>query len=174
MHAGYEIAADFQLKKVYRVDPLNEVLDWLSQDPYPTQQQLDTWEAEAQALRDSALLVKEEISTIQNYAALAKQYASQLRLIIIAVADSDAANSFAGETFDAAFLRFTGANVLGHASVSAGFRAFVMSAFTKETGLSFPMTAQGISNAPAATRQAFNAFLRRFINFWAALLLVSQ
>lgn len=78
-HAGYEIGLHFQLRKVYKVDPLTEVLEWLHPtDPYPSQGQLDTWEAQAQAIIDASLALSTAKAALKLKIELAKTYKTEI------------------------------------------------------------------------------------------------
>lgn len=79
VHANYQPGLHFQVRKIYRVDPLPEVLEWLHPtDPYPTQNQLDTWEAQAQAIIDASLALSTAKAALKQKIELAKTYKTEI------------------------------------------------------------------------------------------------
>ncbi len=173
LEGGLEAGTHYQLKAtgVFGVDVWADALTMLGNTPYPTIEQATAWAITAQAKVDAALVLYNTQTAIRAKAQLAKQYSAEIGMIFNQIIDSDIANSFAGETADICFIRLTGANALGNVAISGAFRTWVMNNFTKETGLSFAMTPTGINNTPLATRQAFNAFCRRFFNSYGLLII---
>lgn len=163
---GYEIGADYQIRGVLGIDPLPQVFQWLSQDPYPSQAQIDAWTVTAQAAIVSRQLVQTEKQTLRSLMGIAQQFAPQIRLCFAAISASD---------FDSLdeLARFTAYRAaLADGSVPAAFRNRVLAAFTSESLLTVnPATLP--ANVPQATRAAFNDFYRAFFNTWSSMLLLA-
>jgi hypothetical protein len=71
----------FQIRKVYGVDPWNEVLQMLNGTPYPSENNLATWQAAAQAKLDAQLAVSSARKGLKDKIALAKQYATEIKIL---------------------------------------------------------------------------------------------
>lgn len=166
---GFNISEDYQLRGEYGVDSFDDVFEWLNQNvPKPTEQEVVAWWSEVELENNQKELVATEKETISNLFSDALEHASKIRLVFSAIVLADRLQ----HNVDSRFLGVTAA--LSDATIGAGFRTLVMDAFTSETGLTFPMTQNGINNAPTATRQAFNSFCGRFFTRWVLMVLFAK
>lgn len=165
--AGYQPGAHFQVRRNYRVDPLNQVLSWTHPtDPYPSQAQLDAWEVTAQAAIDANSTLNTERSSIKTLAIEANQHAAKIRLVFAAIVNAERLGKDADNTF------VDIANALNDASIPNAFRTLVLTAFTAQSGLTINLGNLALNIL--GTRQSFNSFAKSFFTRWALMVMIGS
>lgn len=75
---GFVAGVDFQMKGIYGQDAWEEVLTWLSGQPYPTEQQCLTWWGDLQTELAAEVAFQSTKQALKEKIALAKQYAPEI------------------------------------------------------------------------------------------------